>query len=198
MNHPTPMTKAERDELIKLVRRREKLAMSDVDRVAAERLADFEQQMASIYAPADDSRWAELHAQAATVVREADAALAERCRELRIPERFRPGLSLGWYERGENASAQRRAELRTVAKTRIDAMAKAAKVEVERQSIAVQTELVASGLSSGEARAFLATMPTAEVLVGAAPSVLEVEATTPHRDRYGRIVTEGDEEMLPF
>jgi hypothetical protein len=101
---------------------------------------------------------------------------------------------LGWYERGENASARRRAELRTVAKTRIDAMAKAAKVEVERQSIGVQSRLVASGLSSDEARTFLATMPTAEALVGAAPSVPEVEATTPHRDRYGQLVRGSDEE----
>jgi hypothetical protein len=193
MTDLTPMTKGERDELMKLLRRHEKLATGDVDRVAAERLADFEQQMASIYAPTDDERWAELHAQAASVVREADDALAERCRELGIPERFRPELGMHWYGRGENGSAARRAELRTVAKTRIDAMAKAAKVEVERQSIAVQTRLVATGLTGDEARTFLASMPTAETLVGAAPSVLEVEATTPHRDRFGRVVGEDNE-----
>jgi hypothetical protein len=190
---PTPMTKGERDELAKLVRRREKLAKGDVDRVAAERLAEFEQQMASIYAPSDDARWADLHAQADAVVRDADEALAQRCRELGIPERFRPGLDLHWYTRGENAAAGRRAELRSVAKTRIDAMAKAAKVEVERQSVALQTQLVASGLSSDEARAFLLAMPTAEALVGAAPSVLEIEATTPPRDRWGRLLTDDDD-----
>jgi hypothetical protein len=188
MTGMVPMTKAERDALAKLVRRREKLAKVDVDRVAAERLADFEQQMASIYAPADDARWAKIHASAREVVRDADEALAQRCCELGIPERFRPELGLHWYERGENASASRRAELRAVAKTRIDAMAKAAKHEIERQSIAVQTDLVAGGLRSEEARAFLAAMPTAEALVGAAPSVLEIEETTPHRDRYGRVL----------
>jgi hypothetical protein len=188
------MTKGERDELAKLLRRREKLAMGDVDRAAAERLADFEQQMASIYAPTDDERWAELHARADAVVREADEAIAERCRELGIPERFRPRLGLNWHDRGENASAHRRSELRTVAKTRIDAMAKAAKVEVERQSVNVQTQIVASGLTTDEAREFLLAMPTPESLVGAAPSVLEVEATTPRRDRYGGLLTEGDDE----
>jgi hypothetical protein len=186
MNEDASMTKSERDELAKLVRRREKLAKVDVDRVAAERLADFEEQMASIYAPADDARWREIHASAAEVVREADEAMAERCRELGIPERFRPELDLHWYGRGENASRDRRSELRTVAKTRIDAMAKTAKLEVERQSVALQTELIAGGLQSDQARAFLAAMPTAEALVGAAPSVREIEEMTPRRDPYGR------------
>jgi hypothetical protein len=51
------MTKGERDELAKLVRRREKLAKADTGRVAADRLADFAQQLASIYKPADDPVW---------------------------------------------------------------------------------------------------------------------------------------------
>jgi hypothetical protein len=184
------MTKSERDELAKLVRRREKLAKVDADRVAAERMADFEQQMASIYAPADDARWAELHAQAEEVVREADKALADCCRELGVPERFRPQLNLHWYLRGENGARDRRAELRAIARTRVDAMAKAAKLEVERQSVAIQTELVAGGLRTEEARAFLAAMPTAEALIGAAPSVLEIEETTPRRGRYGELLEE--------
>jgi hypothetical protein len=190
MSDTDPMTKAERDELAKLVRRREKLAKGDVDQVAAERLADFEQQMASIYAPSDDDRWEEIHASARQVIREADEALAQRCRELGIHERFRPELGVHWHSRGENASRERRSELRAVAKTRIDAMAKAAKVEVERQSVAIQTELIAGALESEEARAFLASMPTAEALVGAAPDVREIEETTPHLDRYGRAITE--------
>ena len=50
-------------------------------------------------------------------------------------------------------------------------------------SVAIQTELVAGGLKSSEARAFLAAMPTAEALLGAAPSVLEIEESTPPRGR---------------
>ena len=46
------MTKTEHDELARLGRRREKLAKGDADRVAADRLADFEQRLASIYRPA--------------------------------------------------------------------------------------------------------------------------------------------------
>ena len=64
-----------------------------------------------------------------------------------------------------------------------------AKLEVERQSVAIQTELVAGGLRSDEARAFLEAMPTADALVGAAPSVLEIEEATVRRDRYGRVLS---------
>jgi hypothetical protein len=183
-----PMTRRDRDDLAKLARRREKLAKADTDRVASERLADFEQQMAAIYRPSDDEIWSELHAAADEAVAKADAAIAERCRELGIPKRFRPGLQLQWYERGENAAAQRRSELRAVAKSRIDAMAKLAKVEIERQSVEVQTVLIAGGLDSDDARAFLASMPTADALIGAAPSVAELEQETPHTDRYGRVL----------
>ena len=41
-DRPQSMTKTERNDLAQLVRRREKLAKADADRVAAERLADFE------------------------------------------------------------------------------------------------------------------------------------------------------------
>ena len=72
-----------------------------------------------------------------------------------------------------------------VAKTRIDADAKAAKVAIERSSVEIQTELVAGGLESEAARTFLASMPTAEALMAAAPSVAEIEAA-----RTGRLVRE--------
>jgi hypothetical protein len=164
---------------------REKLAKADVDAVAAERLAEFEQQMASIYKPSDDPAWADLHAETEKVTKEAQAKINERSRELGIPERFAPGLSVGWYGRGENQMASRRAELRKVAQTRLAANAKTAKAQIERNSIEVQTQLVASGLESAEARTFLESMPTAEALMPAVPSVLEIEAVLERRRRHG-------------
>lgn len=92
---------------------------------------------------------------------------------------------VSWYGRGENASALRRGELRAVAKTRIDADARAAKVAIERSSVEMQTELVAGGLESEAARAFLPSMPTTEALMAAAPSVAEIEAA-----HTGRLVRE--------
>jgi hypothetical protein len=82
-----------------------------------------------------------------------------------VPERFAPSAMVGWMSRGQNASRERRAELRKVATTRIAADAKRAKVEIERASVELQGELVAGGLSSNDAKAFLARMPTAEALL---------------------------------
>jgi hypothetical protein len=169
------MTRRDREDLAKVVRRREKLTKADADRVAAERLAEFESRVAAIYKPSDDPVWNELYTSAHTAVTDAQTRLAERCRELGIPEDWAPELNLGWWGHGENAAAQRRAELRRVAKTRIDADAKAAKVEIEKRSLAVQEELIAGGLESGEAKAFLETMPTATQLMPSV-SVAEIEA----------------------
>jgi hypothetical protein len=180
----TQMTTRDREDLAKLVRRAEKVAKADADRLAAERLADFEQQMAARYAPEDDEVWRQLHADAQSAISEAEARIAESCRELGIPEQLRPGLGLYWHGRGENAVRERRAELCLAAKSRIDALARAAKAEIERRSVDVQTRLVAGGLESEEAKAFLASMPTAEALMPAAPALSEIEAAAPPRTGF--------------
>lgn len=43
------MTRRDREDIAKLVRRREKLSKADTDTVAAERRADFEAQLAKTY-----------------------------------------------------------------------------------------------------------------------------------------------------
>lgn len=70
-------------------------------------------------------------------------------------------------ERDELARLVRRRE--KLAKADVDRVA-----EIERSSLEVQTELVAGGLRSAEARAFLAAMPSAEALLPAL-TVAEIE-----------------------
>jgi len=177
------MSQAERRDLAQLVRKREKLAKADVDRVAAERLADFEQQAASEYRLGDDEVWKEQMRIVQQAVADAQFRVAERCRSLGIPEWTAPQISdVGWYRRGENAVKERVAELRKVAQTRVAAQAKAAKVEIERSSIGVQEQLVVAGLESEEARRFLEAMPTPEQLMPAV-TVREIEAESPSTGR---------------
>ena len=59
MSRGERMTSKERHELMALVRRREKLAKAQADVRAAELMADFELQMASVYTWSDDAVWAE-------------------------------------------------------------------------------------------------------------------------------------------
>ncbi len=52
-----------------------------------------------------------------------------------------------------------------MAQTRVAADVKAAKAEIERRSLAIQTELLAGGLESAAARRFLDSMPMAADLM---------------------------------
>jgi hypothetical protein len=154
------MTSAERASPLVLIRQRERVAKADIEEYKARLLADFAKQLAAVYRPANDPIWAEARQAAEAAVAEADAKVAARCQELGIIEKFRPSIEACWYGRGENATASRRAELLRVATIELDAQAKRAHAAVAKASVELQTELVASGLSSEAARAFLAQMPT--------------------------------------
>jgi len=102
---------------------------------------------------------------AQAAVADASRVIAVRCRELGIPAEFAPTLNLSWWERGENACQKRRAELRRVAQSRIAANAQAAKLSIQASSLRIQEQLLTAGLTSTEAREFLASMPSAEALM---------------------------------
>jgi hypothetical protein len=109
--------------------------------------------------------WREAFDSAQQAVTELNARIREQCEQAGIPARFAPSAGLGWRERGQNITAGRRTELRRVAQSRVAADTKSAKAEIERRSIEVQTQLVAGGLISDEAKAFLDAMPTVEHLM---------------------------------
>ena len=86
-------------------------------------------------------------------------------------------MDLRWYGRGENASASRRAELRKVAQSRIEAKRREAYARIEHRSAEVQTGLLTIGMSA-EAAALLDSMPAAEALLPHI-SVAEIEMLLP-------------------
>ncbi len=161
----TDMTKTERNDLAGLVRKRERLMKTAASQRSADLLAEFESQLGTIYAFDNDEIWAAAHAAAEDAVKFAQVEIAKRCEDLGIPAEFAPGISLGWYGRGENMSKDRRAELRKMATTRLAAMEKAARTEIEKYSIEAQTELIAGGLTTEAAQAFLTSMPEIETLM---------------------------------
>jgi len=177
------MSKSERNELAALLRRREKLAKADVDRVAAERLVDFEASMAEQFDARDEVRRETVERLEQDVLA-LNERIADEIEARGVPRRS-PTAHVAWLSRGENITAERRAELRKVATTRIAAEAKLAKVAVERASVDLQGELVAGGLESGEARSFLERMPKADALLPRL-DVAELDATTPAGRRLYR------------
>jgi hypothetical protein len=158
------MTAAERTELGKLVRLNAKVAKDDAESRGKWLLADAEAKLAARF-KAEDEAWADITAAAQKQVMTADAEIAALCRARGIPEDFRPSLHLNWYGRGENASKERRAELRKVAQAQVAALVKEAQVEIDRQAARQLTQITQAGLTSEEARAFIGEMPKPEELL---------------------------------
>jgi hypothetical protein len=131
--------------------------------------------------PVDHEAWKTSRKTVEERVKAPDDELAKRCAELGIPERFRPSIDWHWSGRGENGIADRRTELGRVAQTRIDERVKRAKVEIERRSVDLQTELAADGLETEQAKTFLASMPTIEELM---PTLIFKELEDTANDHY--------------
>lgn len=171
------LTTRERTNLSALVRKREKVAKTDAKQRAAELMANVEANLAARF-KANNELWAAVTIEAQKAVDVADREIMRICREIGVPEEFRPSLVLSWYSRGENADRERRAELRKAASTRITAMELAARTEIERRSLEAQTALLAGGLTTDAARAVLAALPTAESLMPSL-NVDDLEAAVP-------------------
>jgi hypothetical protein len=160
------MTRAERDDLQRLVRQREKVLKSAAKQRSAELLADFENQMGSEYSFDEDDVWAKAWQAAEREVKKAQALIAAHCRELGIPDRFAPGLSLHWHARGwDNTIDKRKAELRRMAQTQIATIEQKAFVEIETSCLDAQTKLAFAGCTSDMARTFVESLPAIETLM---------------------------------
>ena len=180
------MTKSERAELGALIRKREKVMKTAARERSAQLLADFEAQSAKIYDFNDDDVWKEATRTAQLAAEQAKEAIAARCRELGIPPEFAPSVSFGWYGRGQNAVADRRAELRRAARAKIEQIEAEAITKIERLSLEAQTEIAMGGLESAAARAFLDRMPGVDALMptinaGEIKSLVEAQAKKPSR-----------------
>jgi hypothetical protein len=158
------MTAAEREALCKLVRDNARVAKADADARGKWLLAQIEAQLAECYRR-DDSAWADAVAAAEKAIEEANAVIAAAFHERGIRKEFRPAMVDLWFERGETAMKDRRAELRKAAQSQVAARVAEAKVEIDRQAVAQQMQITQAALSSAEAQAFLAAMPSPEELL---------------------------------
>jgi hypothetical protein len=160
------MTRDERENLQRLVRQREKVMKSAAKQRSAELLADFENQMGQEYSFDQDEVWEQATRAAEAVIAKAQAQVQARCRELKIPDRFAPSLSLQWRHRGYgNLLEERRRELRRMAQTRIEAIEQKAVVQIEMACLKAQEQLALAGITSDAARAFVEQLPSVETLM---------------------------------
>jgi len=159
------MTRSDRETLIKIARQRERLAKTEAKERAALLIADFEKQLDRRYHFNENQVWDAATKTANQVVKDSNELIAAECARLGIPAQFAPKLSMGWSDRGRNAAKEERAEMRRVAMKTIDALEKSAKTAIERRSLETQEKIMVGGLTSEDARQFLAAMPTAEALM---------------------------------
>lgn len=162
------MTKGEREQLLQLVKKRERVMRHQAQERSAALLAEFDAQSAKIYHWDEDETWTKVMAEATAAIERAQEQIASRCLRRGIPAEFAPTISLAWYGRGHNAVSSRRQELRRAAKSRIEALEAEALAKIERHSLDAQVAIVQHGLESKEAREFLESMPPLEKLM---PSV---------------------------
>jgi hypothetical protein len=188
------MKKTERAELASVVRMRARVARADIDANKAKLLADFEEQIATKYA-ADDERWAQATAAAKRALAEAEKEVQRVCDQAGVPREFRPSMHMWWSSRGENASSERRAELRRVASSRLDAQTRRAKIEVDRAEASLRGELAAAALTSEQAKAWLERLPSVDELMPRL-RLPEVEVEVDRRSRHLRALTIADERRL--
>ena len=179
------ITRSERDNLLQIVRGRARLAKDQVVAYGAKLKADFEKQLDAHYPWDSDETWSALATAVEKATQEAQAQVTARNRELGIPEWAAPSINWYWRDQGQQATKERRTELRRLAATQIDAMIKVAKSKVDETSLAIQTELYASGLTSYAATAFLESMPTPEALLPAV-DIAALETKLLHPSSRGR------------
>ena len=185
------ITKSERDDLLQIVRGRARLAKDQVVAYGSKLKADFEKQLDAHYPWDSGETWTELARFMEKAKQEAQAKVVARNRELGIPEWAAPSIHWYWRDQGQQATKERKTELRRLAATQIDAMIKAAKSKVDETSLAIQTELYASGLTSDAATAFLKSMPTPEALLPAV-DIVALETKLLHPSSRGRYQLGGE------
>jgi hypothetical protein len=159
------MTRGEREDLQRLVRQREKVLKAAPKQRSAELLADFADQLCSVYHYDDDEVWEEATRIAEAEVAKAQARVAARCAEFSIPKQFAPRLSVSWYSRGENGCKKRREELLLMARTKIEALERTAITQIALDCLEAQTEVARAGLTSEAAHAFFDKLPKIEALM---------------------------------
>jgi hypothetical protein len=161
----TGITSRERSDICAQIRRVEKVEKTAAKQRSAELLADVERQLSAMFEYDTRDNWATGVKIAEEAARRINAEIVKDCGALGIPPRFAPRLSVYWATRGENATKERRSELRTLAEAKIAAMEAQARTEIETRSVALQGKVLAESLTSDAARRFVALIPEARILM---------------------------------
>ena len=178
------MTKGERDDLIRLLKQRERVAKTAAEQRSAAMLAEFEKKMTDLDVFDNDKIWEAVVETGIEAAKKVNATIIAEADKLGIPEEFHPRLTFHWERRGKDEYKYRREELRRLAKAEIAAIEQMARVQIESQSVRAQTEVIATGLTSIAAVAFLESLPKIEEMMPALdPNAIQAKFVAGSRQR---------------
>lgn len=168
------ITKTERTELRSLVRTQFKVLRAEVEQRRLEMIADLDEQLSERYA-AWDKQWSDAMFLCQEKVLEANRAVNDLLREMiDQPDGGRSEYLLVHFH-PPGKPDRRRTELLMTGRRRIDADVKAAQLRLDREEADLLRKLAMTALETGEAHAFLGSIPTVGELVSMA-RLAELEA----------------------
>lgn len=157
------MSARERSDLQQLARMNARVAKADVEALVAQRLAEFEHELARDWS-AQELQVEALLTEADAKVAQVNARVQQRCDELGIRPELRPRM-VSRFVAHPRAGRDREIELRRIAKADLEAAGRRAKTEIDRRTANICGQVLAAGIGSDEARSFLAQVPSVESLV---------------------------------
>jgi hypothetical protein len=158
------MTRAERVDLQRLVRQREKVLKSAAKQRSAELIADFENQMGSEYSFDQDETWAEAQKVAEREVKKAQALIAARAASLvSLIVSRRTSRCVGTAEAMTTLSTSGRSNC-AAWRRQFSAVEQKAIVKIETSCLDAQTKLALAGCTSDMATGFVKSLPAVESL----------------------------------
>lgn len=160
------ITKAERAELRSLIKQRFKVLRGEVEARRAELEVELDERIAARFAD-EDKRWADGMFVIDEAVREANRKANDVLRTLNIDALDTSREYVIVYSKGISKPAAERHVLRQNGLKRIEAQVKSAQLQLDGQEADLLTRLVATGLESEDALAFLGEIPTVSALVPA-------------------------------
>jgi hypothetical protein len=162
-----PMSRRDRDDLIRIAKARAKQAKAEADQREKVLIAETENMISTEF-EARDEMWDEAVAIAEDAAAKANDLIVARCADLGIPAKDAPSLELGWRRRNlAYEDRELRAESRKRAKVRLAALTTTAKTMIDKNVLDIEEALIVGNLESDKARELVQAMPSVEALMPA-------------------------------
>src|SRR5262249_30695007 len=114
------------------------------------RKAEFERQLATVYAFDDDEIRTQAVQIAEATIKEANEKIARRSEALGIPRGYAPSISVPyWLDRGQDPRREHPPQLIWVAYRQFEQDDKEAKLQIDRPALEIRTRIIAMWLGIG-------------------------------------------------